>query len=250
MSFELQVLGSSPAWPNPNRACSGYILRVDGMVLLLDCGTGVFERLRAVMPPEQVDGILISHLHFDHWADLIPYRHYLNYEVSVDRGPDLHLPPGAPTRIQQSVEAIDSGAAFFSGTFPIFEYEPQAELILQGLRVRFHKTQHPIETYAMRLEAGGRSLVYSADTGWDPSLTDFCRGAELFLCEAASGATGGGGPIHLGGDEAGRIATLASAGRLLLTHILQSQVEAAIAGARQEYAGQVDHAVEGLHIRL
>ncbi len=248
MTFELQVLGSSPAWPNAHRACSGYLLYLDDVTVLLDCGNGVFERLRAVFAPESLDAVLVSHLHHDHWADLIPFRHYLNYESAAHTAPQLLLHPGAAQKIQRSVEAIHPADAFFAGTFAISEYDPGGELQLGNARVRFRRTLHPIETYALRIELGNRSLVYSADTGWDPSLADWARGANLFLCEAASGAAGGGGPIHLGGDEAGTLAVMAEVERLVLTHVLDSQAESALESASREFGGAVLHATEGMRV--
>ena len=70
MAVQLDVIGSSPAWPNPGGACSGYL--VEGR-LLLDCGPGVLAKLREREPWPTVDAIAITHLHLDHWGDLIPW---------------------------------------------------------------------------------------------------------------------------------------------------------------------------------
>jgi ribonuclease BN (tRNA processing enzyme) len=246
MSMQLTILGSSPAWPAAGRACSGYLLRAGGSSLLIDCGTGVFERLRVLVPPEQVPAIIISHLHFDHWVDLIPFRYYLRHEApETGAPPQLHLSPGALATMQRVVAPIDADPTFFSGTFGIAEYDPLGEHAIGGLSIRFHTTRHPIQTYAMRLQLGDTSLVYSADSGWDPELAEFARGTDLFLCEAAWAGAEGSSDVHLSGAQAGRLAALAGAKKLVLTHLLESQAEDALRAARAEYGGPVAYAAEG-----
>jgi ribonuclease BN (tRNA processing enzyme) len=69
----LTVIGSSPAWPNPGSAHSGYMLEADGSRVLLDCGPGVLGRLREETKWPDVDAIAITHWHLDHWGDLVPW---------------------------------------------------------------------------------------------------------------------------------------------------------------------------------
>ena len=64
------VIGCSPAWPNPGGACSGYLVEDR---LLLDCGPGVLAKLRQRQPWPTVEAIAITHLHLDHWGDLVPW---------------------------------------------------------------------------------------------------------------------------------------------------------------------------------
>ena len=250
MSFELRVLGSSPAWPSPGRACTGYLLSIGPSTVLMDCGTGVFERLRLVLPPEDVGSILVSHLHFDHWVDLIPYRYYLRYEARAPQGPELLLPPEATEMLRAALVPVDDDPEFFTGTFVTTEYAPAAGAKVRGAEVSFHRTRHPIATYAIRLEAEGKVLVYSADTGWDAGLAEFARGADLFLCEAALGAAGGAGDVHLDARQAGRLATEAGVKRLLLTHVSEAMAAEAVEAARSQYAGPVEHAAEGRVLAL
>ena len=71
--MRLTVIGSSPAWPNPGSAHSGYMLEADGSRVLLDCGPGVLGRLREHSTWPEVDAIAITHFHLDHWGDLVPW---------------------------------------------------------------------------------------------------------------------------------------------------------------------------------
>jgi ribonuclease BN (tRNA processing enzyme) len=117
VTFEVVVLGSEPAWPSGPRACSGYLVRTAESTVLIDCGTGVFGRLVDVLAPEGLTGVVISHLHFDHWADLVPFRYYLSFEARPDVSPRLYLPPGAIEKLQTITEAIDPAPGFLTDVF-------------------------------------------------------------------------------------------------------------------------------------
>ena len=106
--MRLTVLGKSPSWQDAGGACSGYLLEEEGTSVLLDCGNGVFGKLREHIDYVDVDAVVISHLHADHFLDLVPYSYALTYAprqqpVPVDRWPgtdsparpELHAPPGA-----------------------------------------------------------------------------------------------------------------------------------------------------------
>jgi ribonuclease BN (tRNA processing enzyme) len=249
VTFRIRILGSEPAWPSASRACSGFLVQTGRSMVLVDCGTGVFERLRAVLPPEELTGVVISHLHFDHWTDLIPFRYYLSFDARPHVRPDLHLPPGAIEKLQKVTEPIDPEPRFFTDVFETSEYDPRGELRVGDLRITFRQTLHPIETYALKLISGDRTVVYSADTGWTESMGDFAREADLFICEATWGAEEGGADIHLSAAEAGRLAALAGAKRLVLTHLAEPEAEDAVRAAREEYGGPVQYAAAGLSLR-
>jgi len=250
VTLQIEVLGSGPAWPSALRACSGFLVRTAESAVLVDCGTGVFERLRAALPPEELTGVVISHLHFDHWVDLVPFRYYLAYEARPGVPPWLCLPPGGVEKLRRAIEPIDPAPRFFEDVFETSEYAPQGELRVGDLRITFHETRHPIETYALRLVAEDKTVVYSADTGWEESLAGFARGADLFVCEATWAAGNGSADVHLSGAEAGRLAGLAGVERLLLTHVAEPDAEDAVRAASKEYGGPVEHAAAGLVFRL
>ena len=251
MPLELTVLGSNPAWPSPSGACSGYHLQNNGHTVLLDCGTGVFERLRSRMVPERLNTIVLSHLHFDHWLDLIPLRYYLNYEARTEQRIDLYLPKGGSDVLHAATRGVDPNPEFFSGTFRLHEYSEHDTLSLGDLTVTFRQTRHPVDTYAMRFETEGRVLTYTADTGWMPELASFLHNAHLLLSEAAWGSTEGGDPsIHLTAAQAGQLAAAAAVDRLLLTHLPRTDAEKSTEHAQRYFPGDVAYAAEGLHVHI
>ena len=94
--MKLNVVGCSPAWPNPGGAQSGYLLEGPGR-LLMDCGPGVLARLRSNGENgwPQVDAIAITHFHLDHWGDLVPWVWGAMWGFGRDyEKPELWLPPG------------------------------------------------------------------------------------------------------------------------------------------------------------
>ena len=102
MSVQLRVIGSSPAWPNPGSAQSGYLVEGPGK-LLLDCGPGVLGRLRESELWPHVEGIAITHWHLDHWGDLVPW---VCRDVSGVRHP-THDPRGQVALAAQVQGAVD-----------------------------------------------------------------------------------------------------------------------------------------------
>lgn len=247
--MDLTVIGSEPAWPSAGRACSGYLLEEQGYSLLLDCGTGVFERLRGRLQPEALDAIILSHLHFDHWADMIPFRYYLRYE-SQTAGPRLFLPPGGVQTAFRVTSPIDGASDFLTGSFPTEEYDPAAGLSLGPLDIRFALTTHPIETYALRISSGSGTLVYTADTAWDEHVVTLARGADLLLAEAAFGTGPVPAPIHMNATEAGRMASQSGAGSLVLTHLAASEAESSLQASRAEFQGPVEYAEPGRRFQV
>jgi ribonuclease BN (tRNA processing enzyme) len=109
---------------------------------------------------------------------------------------------------------------------------------------------HPIEAYAVRLEAGGVSMVYSGDTGPCPELAELADGADLLLAEA-SFVDGEDNPadLHLTGRQAGEAAMAAGVSHLVLTHVPPwNDRETALAEARSAFDGTTSLATSGRSI--
>jgi ribonuclease BN (tRNA processing enzyme) len=217
MEVRLTVIGSSPAWPNPGGACSGYL--VDGK-LLLDCGPGVLAKLREREPWPTVEAIAITHLHLDHWGDLIPWVWGSLYGPgeSAPR-PQLWLPPGSGDALRP-VLALLGSEDMFERAFDVAEYEARVPFTAAGLQVTAVPVVHyDVEAFSFRVE-GDRVLAYSGDSGPCPALEEVARDADLLICEATleSGSDDGGERGHLSVSEAVVALEQSAAKRLLLTH--------------------------------
>jgi ribonuclease BN (tRNA processing enzyme) len=218
----LTVVGSSPAWPNPGGAQSGYLVEADGRRLLLDCGPGVLARLRdghGGWPA--IDAIVITHWHLDHWGDLVPWVWgTLNGPGRHERHAELWLPPEGRDRVR------DFGARLgwddmFDQTFELRDYRADEPFQAAGFIVLARQLPHyTLLTFGLRVTNGNHAMVYSGDCGPDAALVELARDADLLVCEATlEHARLDGTPRgHLSAEEAIEAFQASGARRLLITH--------------------------------
>ena len=259
--MRLTVLGKSPAWQDVDGACSGYLLEEQGTSLLLDCGNGVFAKMRRFVDYVDVDAVVVSHLHADHFLDLIPFSYALTYAprqqpVPVDRWPGtdhparprLFSPPGGRDFFRRVVGAWGD-EDLVESAFRLEEYRADSVLEVGPLRVSFGAVPHFIDTYAISVETGngGGRLAYGADSRPAAELVDFAKGADLFLVEATlprperTGVRG-----HLTPEEAGEHGRRAGAKRVVLTHVSDELDEDdACERAARAFGAEVEMAHEG-----
>ncbi len=214
MEVRLTVIGSSPAWPNPGSAQSGYLLEAEGS-LLLDCGPGVLAQLRQL--GLQPGSIAITHFHLDHWGDLVPWA-WLNAYGPQEHRIDcrLWLPPGGSGQLHEFASHWGNDA-MFEEAFELREFEPGVPFHTAGFEVQACSLPHyDLGSHGFRIAHGGSTLAYSGDSAPSDELADLARGADLFLCEATL-RTGENDALprgHLSAEEA----LAAADGPVLLTH--------------------------------
>jgi len=220
---KITVIGSSPAWPNPGGAHSGYVIEHDGGRLLVDCGPGVLGRLREREGWPHVDAVAITHFHLDHWGDLVPWVWGAMYRaagVSIDDRPDLWVHAGGHELLERF------GARFgfsdmFDRVFTVREYAGEEAFTAAGIDVTPVRLPHyRLETYGFRLAANGKTIAYSGDSGPSERLVDLARDTDLFVCEATllNGEDDGLPRGHLSVEEALAAAADSGTRRVLLTH--------------------------------
>jgi ribonuclease BN (tRNA processing enzyme) len=215
--MKLTVIGCSGSGPGPKSPASSYLVEHDGFRLLLDLGNGAFGALQGLADPDGIDAVFLSHLHADHCLDVAPFVVWHRYsgQASGRRIP-LFAPAGADRRLALAYDGED---ADLTDVFDFAVVTPDS-FTIGPFAVETVRTAHPVECYAVRLTAGGRSLVYTGDTGPCERVVQLARGADVLLAEAAHPP----GPdlppgLHLTGREAGEHAAAAEVGRLLLTHV-------------------------------
>src|SRR3954465_8177678 len=159
--MRLTILGKSPSWQDAGGACSGYMIEDDGATVVLDCGNGVFSKLRRFRDYTEVDAVVISHLHADHFLDLVPFAYALTYAprqqpVPVDRWPGtdsparprLYAPQGAAATFRPVVGAGGSEDRIEKAV-ALGEYGADAAFDVGTLHIRFHEVPLFTTTYAV-----------------------------------------------------------------------------------------------------
>ncbi len=220
--MRLTVIGSSGSYPGPDSSASCYLVESEheGRTwrILLDMGSGALGSLQRYADAKAIDAVFLSHLHADHCLDLCGYYVMRKYhpEGALPRIP-VWGPSDSARRMAKAYDLDEDPG--MNEEFEFIPYGPD-RLTFGPFTLTARSVAHPVEAYALRVEADGRVLAYSGDTGVCPGLEDSARGADLFLCEA-SFLEGADNPpdLHLTGAEAGRTATQAGVHRLLLTHI-------------------------------
>jgi len=231
----LTVLGKSPAWQDAGGACSGYLIEEGSTTLLLDCGSGVFGKLRQRADYVDVDAVVVSHLHGDHILDLVPFASALTYAprqqpvpvppwpgTDSPARPQLHVPPGGREALTQVCGGSGMRPSHVQDAFVLREYDPDEALEVGPLRLRFCAVPHFIPTQAVEVAstASGRRLTFSADSAPSEALVAFAADTDLLLVEATLPRPERQGPRgHLTPFEAGEHGRRARARRIVLTHI-------------------------------
>ena len=259
------MLGKSPAWQDAGGACSGYLVEADGTRLLLDCGSGVFGKLRAVIDYAEVDAVVISHLHADHILDLVPFASGLIFAprhqpVPVDGHPGtddpprprLLAPPGGRAVFRRLCEAAGMTENHIEEAFALEEYDPERPVRIGALEVSFQPVPHFVPTQAVAVAGDGQRITYSADSSPSEDLCAFARDTDLLLIEATLPRPEREGPRgHLTPGEAGEHGRRAGARRLVLTHISDElDADWARREAERGFGGPVEIAHEGAVYRL
>lgn len=244
MALSLTVLGSSGVYPAADNPCSGYLVSDGTTNVWLDCGPGTLGTLQRHVALADLDAVVVSHAHPDHCMDLAVFRNALKYGGGRD-GLAVYGPAGTRARVE---------AALGDTVAPTFDWIAVGDgstFEIGDLVFACSRTDHPVETVAVRIESDGRAIAYTADTGPAWSLERFNAPIDLAVCEATLTAPEEGRVQHLSGRQAGQQARAAGAGRLVITHVAPGRDpddhrrEAEVA-----FGGPVDVAVVGRRFEL
>jgi ribonuclease BN (tRNA processing enzyme) len=252
--MRLTVIGCAGSFPGPGNPASCFVVEHDGHRILLDLGNGALGALQEhvdILDDSAIAGIVLSHLHADHCLDMCSLHVARTYRPTgeMPRIPVL-APADANARLARANGMPERPG--MSTRFDFLTHRDGAETIIGPFRITSRRMTHPIEAYAVRVEAAGRALVYSGDTGATDALVDIARDCDLALFEASWAEPGPSEPprppdLHMSGREAGQHARRAGARQLVITHVVPwadaAQIERE---ASEAYDGDVVMARPGL----
>jgi ribonuclease BN (tRNA processing enzyme) len=248
------TLGTGTIALAPGRARAGLLVEAGPVRLLLDCGSGITQRLADhAVDWMGITHLALTHFHADHFGDLPTLVFAWKYGALPGRAAPLEVcgPPGTAALLERLAEAF--GEWLREPGFPLVvrEVAPGDGVDLPGdVRLSTRKVPHTDESVAYSVEHGGRRVVYTGDTGYDLGLAEWAGGCDLLVCECSL-PQAMAVPIHLTPEECGAIAAVARPGHLALTHFYPpvEQVDAGAIVAGQ-FAGAVTLAYDGWHIEL
>ncbi len=214
----LKILGSVSPYSKGDNNCVGYLTydTDNNQKILLDCGNGITSLMKFPNDLEDLT-IIISHLHKDHYADLsaIAYASYVYHNLSL-------LNSKIKVYIPNSKDLEDYHYLINYGTenyMDFYVYDEKTNLNINGMNVSFYQTQHNIKTFAMNIIKGNIKLSYSADTGFDETISLFFQNADILICESSFLKHQKNGNMnHLSAEEAAMIAKKSNVKKLILSH--------------------------------
>jgi ribonuclease BN (tRNA processing enzyme) len=240
--MRLTVLGAGPAYSDrPGSTGAAYLLRTEASALLVDLGQGSFPALASRLEPSTLDGIVISHLHPDHFIDLVALRHYLVYQLRPSGRVTVFGPEGLGDRI----DALHAETGFSGAAFDLVDLSPRT-LEIGDFSVEARTVTHIPESdsFGFRISVAEREggLVYSGDCGRADDLVPLIHEGDALLTEVSFGPEPvAPGAQHLNGPLVGELATRTGTGRVLLTHLQMGfDRDATVAATAERFGGPID----------
>ncbi len=219
--MRLTVLGNNGPYPAAGGACSGYLLQNDGYNILLDCGNGVLSNLQKFIGIDEIDAVILTHLHSDHMSDIMVLRYAI--QTRPQRGlPSSIVDVYAPDEPEEEFKRLNVKDAY-----RLHVINPRKVLTFGNLKLTFLRMNHPYKCFGVSADNGLKRFVYTGDTAADSTLVSFFRNADALLVDSgllSKFATGN--DVHMTAAESGRLASEAGAKKLILTHFLPESVPA------------------------
>lgn len=213
--MQVVILGESAPYPAPGGATAGCLVQTDEGVFLIDCGSGVFAEMVKHISLSELKGVMITHYHADHVADL----GILQYAAMVERMRGKRQEPLIVFANQNPPEKFQDVS--YGEHVKAVPLQADSRIRLCGCDITFADTNHAVPCLAIAVEANGKKFVFSGDTGPSESVEALARNADLFLCEVTwmIHEQGSASVGHLTTQQAAEMAIRANVKNLCLTHI-------------------------------
>ena len=248
---EVIFLGTSSI-QTADKSCTSFLIKRDEELLLFEAGPGIVgQLLKLNIYCSQINGIVISHAHFDHFIEL-PYLLFLRYVAQISRG--LSLPT---ISILSTRQVFELTSYIFQNCYPRISLQSLLEFLeahssnsssfsLGSFKIITIPVTHTLPTIACKVKVNGKTLVYSGDTIYNDNLVNLAKGADILIYEAFSTSfhptlakvakTGFHGTAY----EAGLTANKAGVKKLVLVHSdPELKEEDLIFDAQRNFQGEI-----------
>lgn len=202
--MELTVLGKyGPYGKAGTGAASGYLVKNQDDYLVMDMGSGTLSRLMGVADIKKIKHIFISHLHFDHTSDLLPFRYLLE---ELDHTVNIYT---------HKEDTPWYKILFDHPNFNIINIDENSEIKIGSMTLSFLKMNHTITDYAVIIN-GEKTLCYTGDTVYNDNIPKCFEISDLVLADCSK-PRGFDGP-HMNIEDAIKLSKKYSA-KIIATHL-------------------------------
>ncbi len=225
--MRLTIVGCSGSFPGPQSPASSYLVQAEHAgrtwSILLDFGNGSLGVLQRFVDPGTIDAVFLSHLHPDHCLDLCGLYVMQKYRPggAAEHRIPVWGPGGVDSRLAMAYAGIEEGSGM-STVFDFWLLGHQFPVEIGPFQVMPYRVNHPVESFGLRVEAGGSVLAYTGDTDTCGTLSPLMTGANVVLADSAfmEGRDDASRGVHLTGRRAAQAAIDAGGvEQLFLTHI-------------------------------
>ena len=212
-NLSVTVIGCSGTYSSTDSSCSSYLFETATTSVLVDAGPGSSIELQKHIDLADLDAIIVSHEHPDHWTELPSLYHGFRYGIQR-LGTPVYGTAGTKTLLDAACPEANAT------TYDWQTIDADSVLAIGDITFKFSLTDHPVETLAVLAESGDRRIGYSADTGPDWSPESFGEPIDIFIYETTLPDDMEDMEIpHVSGRQAGERATAANIGQLVITHV-------------------------------
>ncbi len=243
---EITFVGTSDAFGAGGRRQSAILVRGASGGALLDCGATTGSGLHALgIAIDEIDDILVSHFHGDHFGGIPLLLLDALYEEQRKRALRIAGPPGIEARVQRLAAAMGHPLEGREWAFPIQFVELPAGVRSEvgSLKVRSFATHHNPDAHphGLLIDTGDAKIAYSGDTGWFEGLPRQVAGSDLFICECTYHRNNF--EYHLSHEELVENKHLFDCGRWIITHLGEEMTT-------RRASSEFEAADDGLTIRI
>ena len=241
-NFKITILGSGTCVPSIKRSSCSVLMEAGSIKLLFDSGPGTMRRLvEAGVDIFDVDTIFYSHFHPDHTGELVSFIFSSKYSGGTRKGPLTIIGGEGLAAFYKGLQKVyGRWIEFDDGMLNLIELScsKKDSMSFNNCLIESIPVNHNDESLAYKITGpGGKSVVYSGDTGFSENLVLLSKDTDILICESSlpdDYEVAG----HLTPSLAGKTASLAGVKMLVLTHFYPECDEVDIAKeCRKTYSG-------------